>query len=97
MDICQFLRLFNIVIIEMINYKEIERLEEYVKYTNDELGELCSAMLNLNGRSGMSKELEKLLEEEILANLKWFDENMEFVETTETYTKTYRELVEKEC
>ena len=74
----------------------VERLREYAEYTNDELGETCTALCNLSQYTTyMSDELVSVLTKEINGQLEWFDENMEFITKTETITHNIRSLEEK--
>ncbi len=69
-----------------------EELEEYANLSNDEFGKACHALLNLVRCSCISAELKTAADKEIHDNLEWCKENLKIVESTQTYTRTVREL-----
>lgn len=81
----------------ILDIREVaDSLHEYSMWCNDELGEICESMINLAYRSTlMSDELQSALCKEMQNQLDWFEENMKVIEVTESFTKTYKELVDK--
>jgi hypothetical protein len=67
---------------------KIERLRNYAEYEGTEWGEMIMALCALTHRSDyVSEELAALLVAEIDSNLEWAEENLELVESVETFTR----------
>ena len=71
----------------------IEKLDEYIELSHDEVSELLVYMISLyRCREGLSETLVNELENHMREALDWYEENTEIVEKTETITKTYKTL-----
>ena len=86
----------------MSNYKEMQdikaELMNYVELQNDEFTEACTLMCEFHHRLEYigNEKLTQLIEDEIKLKLKYFKDNYNIVETTETSTYTFKELVEND-
>lgn len=79
--------------------ESIELLAEFGQYEGTELGELWDSLLTLYCRRdylGEDSKLTPVLEAEIISQATWAKQNLELVEKTETYTKTFKTLEEIE-
>jgi hypothetical protein len=80
-------------------WAEKNQLEEFADWENSEVGEMCRALLQLARYPDyMSDTLRDTVAAEIVAQIKWFEENYEWVEVVipAKAARTRREFVYKE-
>ena len=68
-------------------------LREYAQLEGTEFGDMASTLVEMYDCS-LGEEFRKAVEKEMCNVLEHFKKFYKIVETTETYTKTYRELEE---
>ena len=79
----------------MEDFMKVQRdLAEYASVEGSEIGELCNTLDLLFGYRSyfISKNMERVLRQEIKAQLKNFRDHARIVEREQTYTHTIREL-----
>ena len=71
----------------------IEKLEEYIELSNDEVSDQLECMIRLYRNSdGLTASLVEELENHMREALDWYEESTEIIEKTETVTRTYTTL-----
>lgn len=77
----------------MIKQKILDELKEYTELSNDESGEVCNCLLQLDGyRDYLGEPFLDALDKEIQQQLQSYKDCFEIEEVTETQTITYKQL-----
>lgn len=72
------------------------KLEKFIDNECNENSEICELLIQLSRYPGyLRDEVYQVVVEELQRQLDWYEQTYEIVETTETYTRTITELVEK--
>ena len=78
----------------MLTDTDIERLKEYAELEGAETGEKIQVLLSalMNYAVYMMPKTSKAIVDELLKDLKWFDENVKIITIERTIIESHREL-----
>lgn len=78
-----------------MEYEDLEELQDWCDCSSDSYTDMISMLIQLSSMSGLSDDLEAVLERDLQSYLLDFRENYEIVEDSYTMTHRTRELVRK--